>query len=208
MRNQAPGLVFIISAPSGAGKTSLVAAIRERLGDLELSVSHTTRKPREGEVDGEHYHFVSRSEFEAEIEADSMLEHAVVFGNLYGTSAKFVEQLTRDGADVILEIDWQGAEQARKKLSDQVSIMILPPSLAELENRLRSRGKDSEDVILRRLGSARAEMSQAKNFDYLIVNEDFKSAADELASIITAERTRTARTLQRRDDVVPSLIGD
>lgn len=208
MRNQAPGLVFIISAPSGAGKTSLVAAIRERLGDLELSVSHTTRKPREGEVDGEHYHFVSRSEFEAEIEADSMLEHAVVFGNLYGTSAKFVEQLTRDGADVILEIDWQGAEQARKKLSDQVSIMILPPSLAELENRLRSRGKDSEDVILRRLSSARAEMSQAKNFDYLIVNEDFKSAADELASIITAERTRTARTLQRRDDVVPSLIGD
>ena len=207
MRNQAPGLVFIISAPSGAGKTSLVAAIRERLGDLELSVSHTTRKPREGEVDGEHYHFVSRSEFEAEIEADSMLEHAVVFGNLYGTSAKFVEQLTRDGADVILEIDWQGAEQARKKLSDQVSIMILPPSLAELENRLRSRGKDSEDVILRRLSSARAEMSQAKNFDYLIVNEDFKSAADELASIITAERTRTARTLQRRDDVVPSLIG-
>ena len=208
MRNQAPGLVFIISAPSGAGKTSLVAAIRERLGDLELSVSHTTRKPREGEVDGEHYHFVSRSEFEAEIEADSMLEHAVVFGNLYGTSAKFVEQLTRDGADVILEIDWQGAEQARKKLSDQVSIMILPPSLTELENRLRSRGKDSEDVILRRLSSARAEMSQAKNFDYLIVNEDFKSAADELASIITAERTRTARTLQRRDDVVPSLIGD
>lgn len=208
MRNQAPGLVFIISAPSGAGKTSLVAAIRERLGDLELSVSHTTRKPREGEVDGEHYHFVSRSEFEAEIEADSMLEHAVVFGNLYGTSAKFVEQLTRDGADVILEIDWQGAEQARKKLSDQVSIMILPPSLAELENRLRSRGKDSEDVILRRLSSARAEMNQAKNFDYLIVNEDFKSAADELASIITAERTRTARTLQRRDDVVPSLIGD
>lgn len=208
MRNQAPGLVFIISAPSGAGKTSLVAAIRERLGDLELSVSHTTRKPREGEVDGEHYHFVSRSEFEAEIEADSMLEHAVVFGNLYGTSAKFVEQLTRDGADVILEIDWQGAEQARKKLSDQVSIMILPPSLAELENRLRSRGKDSEDVILRRLNSARAEMSQAKNFDYLIVNEDFKSAANELASIITAERTRTARTLQRRDDVVPSLIGD
>ena len=208
MRAQAPGLVFIISAPSGAGKTSLVAAIRERLGDLELSVSHTTRKPREGEVDGEHYHFVSRSEFEAEIEADSMLEHAVVFGNLYGTSAKFVEQLTRDGADVILEIDWQGAEQARKKLSDQVSIMILPPSLAELENRLRSRGKDSEDVILRRLSSARAEMSQAKNFDYLIVNEDFKSAADELASIITAERTRTARTLQRRDDVVPSLIGD
>ena len=208
MRNQAPGLVFIISAPSGAGKTSLVAAIRERLGDLELSVSHTTRKPREGEVDGEHYHFVSRSEFEAEIEADSMLEHAVVFGNLYGTSAKFVEQLTRDGADVILEIDWQGAEQARKKLSDQVSIMILPPSLAELENRLRSRGKDSEGVILRRLSSARAEMSQAKNFDYLIVNEDFKSAADELASIITAERTRTARTLQRRDDVVPSLIGD
>lgn len=208
MSAQAPGLVFIISAPSGAGKTSLVAAIRERLGDLELSVSHTTRKPREGEVDGEHYHFVSRSEFEAEIEADSMLEHAVVFGNLYGTSAKFVEQLTRDGADVILEIDWQGAEQARKKLSDQVSIMILPPSLAELENRLRSRGKDSEDVILRRLSSARAEMSQAKNFDYLIVNEDFKSAADELASIITAERTRTARTLQRRDDVVPSLIGD
>ena len=208
MRNQAPGLVFIISAPSGAGKTSLVAAIREQLGDLELSVSHTTRKPREGEVDGEHYHFVSRSEFKAEIEADSMLEHAVVFGNLYGTSAKFVEQLTRDGADVILEIDWQGAEQARNKLSDQVSIMILPPSLAELENRLRSRGKDSEDVILKRLSSARAEMSQAKNFDYLIVNQDFKNAANELASIITAERTRTARALQRRDYIFPSLIGD
>jgi len=208
MSAQAPGLVFIISAPSGAGKTSLVAAVREQLGDLELSVSHTTREPRKGEVHGEHYHFVSRCEFEAEIEAGSMLEHAVVFGNLYGTSANFVEQLTQDGADVVLEIDWQGAEQARNKLVDQVSIMILPPSLAELENRLRSRGKDSEEVILKRLRSAREEMSQAPNFDYIVVNQDFQIAARELVSIITAERTRTARALQRMRGVVTSLIGD
>ena len=197
-----------MGAPSGAGKTSLVNALLQQSKGIQACVSHTTRGKREGEIEGVNYHFVDKETFLEMVKQSHFLEHAEVFGNYYGTSQKWVEDTLKHGTDVILEIDWQGAEQARKKLSDQVSIMILPPSLAELENRLRSRGKDSEDVILRRLSSARAEMSQAKNFDYLIVNEDFKSAADELASIITAERTRTARTLQRRDDVVPSLIGD
>jgi guanylate kinase len=202
----APGTVFIISAPSGAGKTSLVAALRERVDGLELSVSHTTRAPRDGECHGEHYYFVTRNDFEAEIEAGSMLEFADVFGNLYGTSARFVQERTIAGADVILEIDWQGAELARSKLDDEVSIMILPPSLDALAARLRGRGKDSEEVIARRLAAAHEEMSHVADFDYVVINAHFDLAADQLAAIVHAESVRGTRVLTRHEDVIEGLL--
>lgn len=193
--SQSTGTVFVISAPSGAGKTSLVNALLERVSGLELSVSHTTRRAREGEVDGQHYFFVDAEEFQREIDAGNMLEHAEVFGNLYGTSARFVRERTSAGADVVLEIDWQGAALARASLAQLVSVMILPPSRAALERRLRARGKDSDDVIRHRLTKAREEMSQAANFDYVIINDDFEEAAEELAAIVKAERARAQRRL-------------
>ncbi len=178
------GRLIVLSAPSGAGKTSLVRALLERDPSLRVSTSYTTRPPRSGEVDGRDYFFVSRAQFESMIGADAFLEHARVFDNYYGTSAEQVRGLTAAGHDVLLEIDWQGARQVRAAMPECVSIFILPPSVAELERRLRGRSTDEEAVIRRRLGDARDDMAHWEEFDFVVVNEDFDEALDTLAAIL------------------------
>ncbi len=187
------GILFIVSAPSGAGKTSLVKALLEQDPGLALSVSCTTRAPRAGEQDGVHYHFLDRDQFERAVAAGEFMEHAEVFGNLYGTREADLRAHLASGRDLILEIDWQGARQVRKRFADAVSLFILPPSLAELERRLRGRGTDSEEVIARRLAQARDDLSHWAEYDYLIVNDRFELALAELGAIVTAERRRSSR---------------
>ncbi|MDX1800539.1 MAG: guanylate kinase [Marinobacter sp.] len=184
------GTLYVISAPSGAGKTSLVGALLERDSLLGVSVSHTTRPMRPGEVDGVNYHFVSRPEFEAMISEGQFLEHASVFGNYYGTSQVWVEQTLAAGRDVILEIDWQGAVQVRRLMTDCVSIFIAPPSPEVLRERLTGRGTDSPEVVERRLREAREECQHAQEFDYLVVNDQFDEALRQLHAIVTAQRLR------------------
>jgi guanylate kinase len=178
------GSLFVIAAPSGAGKTSLVKAVRDRDPSLRVSVSHTTRKQRPTEVPGRDYNFVTVGEFERLIETKEFLEHARVFDNFYGTGRAQVEALRNAGHDVILEIDWQGAQQVRKAQPDCKSVFILPPSRAELETRLRNRKTDSEQVIERRLRDAVADMSHYDEFDYVIVNNVFETAVAELLAIL------------------------
>jgi guanylate kinase len=168
-----PGNLYVVVAPSGAGKTSLVAALLERAPDIRLSISFTTREPRPGEVRGRDYHFVTPAEFEAMAARGDFLEHANVHGNLYGTSRRWIEEQTGEGHDVILEIDWQGAEQMRRLFPAMTGIFVLPPSIAELKRRLEARGKDSAEVIARRLSNAREEISHVLEFQYIIVNEQF-----------------------------------
>ena len=192
-----PGTLYIVAAPSGAGKTSLTRALLEREPNLELSVSYTSRPPRPNEVDGVHYHFVSRNEFEAMVERGEFFEHAVVHGDLKGTARAPVEKTLAKGKDVLLEIDWQGAEQVRNKMRGTVSIFILPPSRAELERRLRSRASDSEETILRRLADVRRDLEHAGDFDYVVVNDNFDSALDEICSIV--EHRRRGEATPRRD---------
>jgi guanylate kinase len=191
------GILFIVSAPSGGGKTSLVRALLEAEPDVQLSVSHTTRPPRPGEANGRDYHFVSEQEFERMLEAGGFLESAVIYGHRYGTSQRWIEQARAAGRDVLLEIDWQGAQQVRRLVRDVTSIFIVPPSLEVLEARLRARGQDSAEVIARRLAAARAEMGHVAEFDYVIINEHFDRAALDLRSIIRAERLRFSRQLAR-----------
>lgn len=178
------GSLFVIAAPSGAGKTSLVKAVLERDPSLRVSVSHTTRKPRENEIDGQHYHFIGVDEFKRLRDANEFLEHAQVFDNFYGTGRAQVEGLRKAGHDVILEIDWQGAQQVRKAVPDCHSIFILPPSRAALESRLRNRKTDSEEVIARRLRDSIADMSHYDEFDSVIVNEDFETAVGQLLEVL------------------------
>lgn len=187
-----PGLLFVVSAPSGAGKTSLVANLLTRFESLSVSVSHTTRSPRAGEEDGISYHFIDVATFDAMATAGAFLEHANVFGNRYGTALDSVRQPLAAGTDLILEIDWQGAAQIRRLMPGAISIFILPPSLETLENRLRRRGQDDATVIQRRLSKAREEMSHCPEYDYLVVNELFDRAADDLAAIVRAERLRSS----------------
>ncbi len=198
------GNLFIVSAPSGAGKTSLVRALLERDPGLALSVSSTTRRPRAGETEGVHYHFLTHDAFRAAVAAGAFLEHAEVFGNLYGTRESDVRERLAAGRDLILEIDWQGARQVRERLPGAIGIFILPPSMHELERRLRSRGTDSEDVIDRRLAQARDDMAQALDYDYLVVNGDFEAALHDLAAIAVAERLRTARQAALVADLLPA----
>ncbi|HCW88928.1 MAG TPA: guanylate kinase [Marinobacter sp.] len=191
------GTLYVISAPSGAGKTSLVAAMLEQDPCLGLSVSHTTRPMREGEQDGINYHFVSRDDFEAMIARGDFLEHADVFGNYYGTSQVWVRETLAKGEDVILEIDWQGAEQVRRLMPDCVSIFIVPPSPEVLRERLTGRGTDAPEVVERRLKEAREECRHAAEFDYLVVNDDFTEALADLLAIVRSERLRfTAQNLR------------
>jgi guanylate kinase len=178
------GSLYVIAAPSGAGKTSLVKAVLDRDPALRVSISHTTRKPRTHEVDGEHYHFITVEEFKRLVEADAFLEHAQVFDNYYGTSRAGVDALCNAGHDVILEIDWQGARQVRKAQPDCRSIFILPPSRRELESRLRNRKTDNEEVIQRRLRDCITDMSHYAEFDHVIVNEDFERATGELLALL------------------------
>ena len=191
------GNLFVVVAPSGAGKTSLVAALLERERNIRLSISFTTRPPRPGEEDGREYHFVERAAFEDMIAADDFLEHANVYGNYYGTSRRWIEEQLSGDHDVLLEIDWQGARQLRKLFPNTVGIFILPPSLGELRRRLEARGKDSLEAIARRMASAREEISHVLEFEYIIVNERFDSALDDLIAIVRAARLSRAQQLHR-----------
>ena len=184
------GTLYVISAPSGAGKTSLVKALLEQTKNIGVSVSHTTRAMREGEQDGVDYHFTEKAEFEKMVEASAFIEHAQVFDNYYGTATANLEDKLKQGEDVILEIDWQGGAQVRKQLPYAVNIFILPPSQAALEERLRGRGQDSDDIIARRMRDAKSETSHYSEYDYLVVNDDFEDALAELKSIVVARRCR------------------
>ena len=181
------GTLFIISAPSGAGKTSLVAEILKRVANIKASVSHTTRACRPGEQDGVNYFFVSKNQFQEMIKNADFLEHAEVFGNYYGTSERWVRDSLADGTDVILEIDWQGAEQTRQQFPSSKSIFILPPSIQALEVRLNNRGQDDSIVISQRVAAAKDEMSHYAEADYVMVNDDFKLAIDHLEKIILGQ---------------------
>jgi len=204
----APGTLFVLSAPSGAGKTSLVRALLEADPGIEVSISHTTRPKRPTEVDGVNYHFVTPEAFARMQARDAFLEHARVFGNLYGTSADWVAKRLATGGDVILEIDWQGAEQIRARMPEAVEIFILPPSLATLAGRLKGRGQDDPEVIERRLNEARLEMSHHGHYDYLIVNDDFATALADLCAIVRAERLRKIRQALRQAPLIASLLAD
>ena len=187
------GVLFVVSAPSGAGKTSLLKALIPSDPQLRLSVSHTTRAPRPGEQDGVHYHFVDRPQFEQMVAEGAFLEHAQVFDNLYGTAEATVRDLLAGGHDAVLEIDWQGARQVRKRFPDAVGIFIVPPSVAALRERLGGRGQDSLEVIERRMRDARRELSHYGEYDYLVVNDVFERALDDLRAIVVAERLRRPR---------------
>ena len=197
------GNILIVTAPSGTGKTTLVAALLSAEHTVRLSISHTTRPPREGEVDGRHYHFVDRADFEQRIANGEFLEYAEVYGNYYGTSIVWLREQLSSGNDILLEIDWQGAEQVRKVFPQAVSIFILPPSIAELERRLRGRGTDSDEVIAGRLAMVRDEINHTGDFDYLIVNDDLGRATLDLISVVRAERLRPAR----QNDILDTLRG-
>ncbi len=184
------GTLFIVSAPSGAGKTSLVKALTERLSGIGVAVSHTTRAPRPGERHGVAYHFVSPEVFARMVDEGAFLEHATVFDHAYGTSRQEVESRLAAGDDVILEIDWQGARAIRRQMPEAIGIYILPPSIEVLEQRLRARGQDDEVVIARRMRDARVEMSHADEYDYRIVNDDFEEALDRFQAIVEAHRRK------------------
>lgn len=206
----AQGTLYIVSAPSGAGKSSLIQALlkTQPLYDTQVSISHTTRAQRPGENHGEHYFFVSADEFKRMIQANEFLEFAEVFGNYYGTSRLAIEQILATGVDVFLDIDWQGAQQIRAQMPRARSVFILPPSKEELERRLRGRGQDSEDVIARRMAQAVAEMTHYGEYDYLIVNDDFDLALQDLKTIIRAERLRLGRQKIRHDALITKLLAD
>lgn len=186
----AQGTLFIISAPSGAGKTSLVSEILMRMDNIQASISHTTRAARTGEVDGVNYHFVSQQVFQSMVTENAFLEHAQVFGNFYGTSEQWVQDTLNAGIDVILEIDWQGAEQVRQQFAQSKSIFILPPSKQALVDRLNERGQDDVEVINKRVAAATEEMSHYIEADYLVINDNFDLALEQLKSIINAQRCK------------------
>jgi len=201
------GTLYIISAPSGAGKTSLVKKLVADELNLTVSVSHTTRKMRPGEKNGVDYHFVDQANFTSMIEHSAFLEHARVFDNFYGTSQQHVEQQLLDGKDVILEIDWQGARQVRRLITDCQSIFILPPSSAVLRQRLEARGQDDQTVIARRMQDAVNEMSHYAEFDYLVVNDDFEQALQQLRCIIRANRLRQLRQERQLQQLLIELLN-
>lgn len=201
------GRLYVVSAPSGAGKTSLVAALLEADSGIEVSVSHTTRQARPGEVDGVNYHFVSIPEFEQLISESGFLEHAKVFDNYYGTSKTWLEQRMALGQDVILEIDWQGAQQVRELMPDTVSIFILPPSKAALRERLQGRGQDSEEVIERRMADATSESSHYHEYDYLVINDQFGDALSDLLSIFKSNRLDAASQSAQHEEILTELLS-
>ena len=201
------GTLFIVAAPSGAGKTSLVKALIEADPALALSVSYTSRPPRPGEVDGVHYHFIERMEFLRMAAAGEFFEYAEVHGDLKGTGRGAVEPLLLQGRDVLLEIDWQGARLVRAQHPDCKSVFILPPSRPELERRLRGRKQDSEAVIARRLADSRQDIRHAEEFDYIVVNDDFDTALNDLQAIFRAQRLRQAIQNDRQATLIAELLA-
>lgn len=201
------GQLYIVSAPSGAGKSSLLNALRGCLQDVVVSVSHTTRKPRSGEQDGVHYHFTDVETFRQQVVDNNFLEYAQVFDNYYGTSRLSVNALLESGKDVILEIDWQGARQVRERAKDVISIFILPPGVEALSERLYGRGQDSEEIIQRRMRDAQSEMSHYPEYDYIIINDEFEFALEELACIFRSERLKLARQMRQHQSLLDALVN-
>lgn len=201
------GQLYIVAAPSGGGKTSLVQALVRDIDQLEISVSHTTRDQRPGEIDGEHYYFVSDAAFMKMVKAGEFIENAIVYDHHYGTSQAQIESRLSQGIDVVLDIDWQGAAQLKNRFSNAVSIFILPPTLAVLKQRLTERGRDHPEVIQGRMAKAHEEIQHFAEFDYLIINEDFSKALNELKSIIVASRLKASVQAQRHQQLLSLLIG-
>ena len=201
------GNLYTVSAPSGAGKTSLVKAVIESTRDICVSVSHTTRKMRPGETNGVNYHFVNQTQFMAMLEEAAFIEHAQVFDNYYGSSRQWVEDTLNTGVDVILEIDWQGAQQVRRQIPDTISLFILPPSQDTLRDRLTNRGQDDQSIIERRMRDARKELEHYIESDYLIVNDNFEIAVSEFKAIITAQRLTQQKQQQRHQSLLTSLLS-
>jgi len=199
------GNLFIISAPSGAGKTSLVSALLKHNTQIDLSVSYTTREPRPGETNGVSYHFVSREKFTEMARHGDFLESAEVYGNLYGTSQSWISQEIKKGRDILLEIDWQGAAQVRSKFADCIGIFILPPSLAALELRLKGRNQDSAEIIAKRLQAAREDISHVAEFDYVIINDKLDEALQQLNAVVIAAGLARNRQLQRQTKLINQL---
>jgi len=211
---QTLGNLFILAAPSGAGKSSLITALLERHPStdehnnaMQVSVSHTTRAPRTGEVDGVHYHFVDRIQFESLIEQGAFFEHAEVFGHYYGTSKVVIEQTLRQGIDVFLDIDWQGARQVKAQIPDTATIFVAPPSKEELKRRLTERGQDSAEIIEQRMTKAVSEISHYHEFDFIVVNDNFTAALAELDSIVTTRRLRKEKQIIRHQQLFDHLLG-
>tara|TARA_B100001029_G_scaffold10642_1_gene7310 strand:- start:905 stop:1522 length:618 start_codon:yes stop_codon:yes gene_type:complete len=200
------GLLILISAPSGAGKTSLVSEIIDRDDQLIKSVSHTTRAKRPGEEEKIDYFFTTEKEFNRMVSNSDFIEHAAVFGNFYGTSKNYVEENLDSGLDVVLEIDWQGAQQLQSVMPDAISIFIAPPTKQELENRLRKRGKDSEETISIRLSQASSDMKKAINYNYVVINDSFETATNQLLTIINAERLKTSHQI-KSNETLASLLS-
>ncbi|HUW29431.1 MAG TPA: guanylate kinase [Sulfuriferula sp.] len=192
-----PGSLFVVAAPSGAGKTSLVRELLARDGQVRLSISYTTRAPRPGEVDGRDYHFVSKEKFIALLEAGEFLESAEVYGNYYGTSERWIREAMAAGDDILLEIDWQGAAQVRRLFAEAIGVFIVPPSLEALHQRLTGRGQDSAEVIARRMAAAREDISHVSEFDYVIINDDFAEAVADLCALFRTRRLQVTRQLAR-----------
>ncbi|MDX1626914.1 MAG: guanylate kinase [Wenzhouxiangellaceae bacterium] len=207
MSNDRVGELYVVAAPSGAGKTSLIRRMLEAFPDLAFSVSATTRPPRRGEADGEHYHFLERGEFQDRVEQGRFLEHAEVFGHFYGTDRRHVETLWADGKDVLLDIDVQGAAQVRATHPDACQVFILPPSLAVLRERLTGRNTDAPEVIERRLREARDEMAGCLAFDWIVVNDDFEQACAEMRAILTAWPLRRERQRSAQSDRIRNLLA-
>ena len=199
------GNLFIVSAPSGAGKTSLVKALLNTNKDIDLSISYTSRPARPGEVNGKDYHFVSRETFLAMANHGDFLESAEVYGNLYGTSQSWIATETANGRDILLEIDWQGAAQVRKKFPDCIGIFILPPSLQALEDRLKGRAQDSAEVIARRIASAQEDVAHVTEFDYVIINDKLDEALQQLNAVVVAAGLRRDRQLARQQNLINQL---
>ena len=206
MSTPGTGTLYIISAPSGAGKTSLVAALLEDLPFVRVSVSHTTRAARPGETDGINYHFTDADSFSAMVSRGEFLEHAEVFGNFYGTSHPWVRQTLAQGHDLILEIDWQGAQQVRRLAPDARSIFILPPSITALRQRLNGRGQDNGEIIEQRMRQATTEMSHYVEYDYLIINDDFSVALSELKAVFISGRLQQSAQQQRHSELLARLL--
>ena len=203
---QTRGNLFILSAPSGAGKSSLITALLKKHADMKVSVSHTTRSPRPGEENAVHYHFVSADEFKALIAKDDFFEWAQVFDNYYGTSKQAIESQLNAGIDVFLDIDWQGAQQVREIMPSVQTIFILPPSKAELEQRLNNRGQDSAEVIAGRMAKAQSETSHYNEYDFVVVNDDFETALSNIETIVLAQRLTLKAQASRHHDLITNLL--